>query len=217
MAVDEATIYIARHRWRWPAAGCPCRTASLVQATWVTTVSPTSANLRATINPGEPSPYLFEYTTEADYLQNGFDNATKVPAGPEATINGVNFAVAVVQHPSASKRTPPFASSLVATNSDGTVEGPVRSFRTDQAGDRPSRCPTTAAGRWSPRSTKTAARSRASAATSAAACSRPPPRGTRSPTPRPPPSATPRARRGPASTSRRGRHRPGAPRTSPCR
>ena len=50
-------------------------------ATWVTGIGTTSADLRAEINPqGQPTTYIFEYTTDANYRAKGFAGATKIPA-----------------------------------------------------------------------------------------------------------------------------------------
>ena len=171
-----------------------------IQASWVTDVSPSSANLRAEVNPDGSSPVPLRLHHRSRLPgQNGFDSAAKVPAGPEATSPA---SASRSQRPAPERARRRHLLSLPPRRHkqrrNRRRPGPI--LRTDPAGAT-SPCPTTAAGRWSPRSTKTAARSRASAATSAAACCRPPPRGTRSPTARPPPSAPPRARRRRASTS----------------
>jgi hypothetical protein len=105
-----------------------------ILASWVTTVSASSANLRAEINPRElPTSYRFEYTTEADFLANEFDNALRVPAGPEAQIASGDSPVAVVQHPNGLELDTAYRFRVVATNSEDEVVGPTRSLRTDES------------------------------------------------------------------------------------
>ena len=100
----------------------------------MTTVSASSANLRAEINPRElPTSYRFEYTTEADFLANEFDNALRVPAGPEAQIASGDSPVAVVQHPNGLELDTAYRFRVVATNSEDEVVGPTRSLRTDES------------------------------------------------------------------------------------
>ena len=157
----------------------------------MTNVSPTSANLRATINPGElVTGYHFEYTTEADYLQNGVrqrDEGAGRAGSDDQRRQRSRWQSSSTR--ARSKKTPPyrFRRRRHKQRRNRRRPGPI-------AADGPSgcdllACPTAAPGRWSPRPKKTAARSRASAATSVAAYSRPRPRETKSPTPRPPPSA----------------------------
>ena len=139
----------------------------VVTATWVTDVGTTAANLRAEIDPsGQPTTYLFEYTTEADYRAKGFAGATADPGDGRRDRRQRHASSST---PRGLEPDTAYRFRAVATNNDGVTAGAIRRFTTRRSANRSSRCPTTAAGRWSPRSTKTAARSRASAATSAAA------------------------------------------------
>jgi hypothetical protein len=115
-----------------------------VPAVWVTDVSPTSAVLRAEINPeGEATTYRFEYLTAAAYQANleagheGFLGATRVPAAKEAGIGAGSTAITVSQTlvaplnpltPLTSYRYRP-----VATNSSGPTIGPTHILTTEAA------------------------------------------------------------------------------------
>jgi hypothetical protein len=115
-----------------------------IPAAWVTEVSPTSAVLRAEINPeGEATTYRFEYLTATAYEANveagheGFLGATRVPAAKEAGIGAGSAAVAVFQSlvaplnpltPLTSYRYRP-----VATNPSGPTVGPTHTLTTQAA------------------------------------------------------------------------------------
>ena len=80
----------------------------VVTATWVTDVGTTAANLRAEIDPsGQPTTYLFEYTSEANYRAKGFAGASRIPATGVA-IGGTARSSST---PPASNRTPATASA----------------------------------------------------------------------------------------------------------
>ncbi len=102
-------------------------------ADWATQVSTTSANLRAEINPGGlPTTYRFEYTTEADFLENEFADATRIPSGTEASIGEGTATIAVVQHPGAFAAGTSYRYRIVASNELGTTTGPTRPLTTDE-------------------------------------------------------------------------------------
>ena len=173
------------HR-RWPLAafalGAPAAQAAAappqILATWVTTVSATSANLRAEINPaGTPDHLPLRIHDRSGLPRKRLRQRAREsrPAPKRRSASG-NSPVAVVQHLGGLEPDTalPLPRRRHQQRRHESRARPARCPPTNR--HRSSRCPTTAAGRWSRRSTKTAARSRASAATSAAACSRPPPR-----------------------------------------
>ncbi len=98
----------------------------VVTATWVTGIGPTSADLRAEINPeGQPTTYLFEYTTETNYKAKGFAGANKIPATGVSIAGGT-----VLQHTSGLEPETTYRFRAVATNANGAVPGPIRQFTT---------------------------------------------------------------------------------------
>lgn len=117
------------------AAGPP-----LIEASWVTGVTATGANLRADIEPNDLSTtYRFDYITDAAYQANlqaeppreGFFGAAKVPPGAEAGI-GSKPVPPVFQLLSNLSPATPYRYRAVATNSAATTIGPVRAFTTQQ-------------------------------------------------------------------------------------
>lgn len=95
------------------AAGPPT-----IEASWVESVTATSANLRAEIDPGGVSTrYRFEYLTEAAYLANGesFAGAACAPSAAEAIVPGPG--VAVFQHVEGLAPSTAYRFRVVATNS----------------------------------------------------------------------------------------------------
>jgi hypothetical protein len=128
--------------WSAGAAGPPA-----IPATWVTGVTPTSAVLRAEIDPeGLSTRYRFEYLSLAAYEANlaggqeAFAGAGKAPAvdaglGSGTTPVPVSFTLSGPVNP----LTPGTAYRFraVATNGAGTTPGPVRSLRTEAAGPPP--------------------------------------------------------------------------------
>jgi hypothetical protein len=111
------------------AAGPPT-----IEATWVETVTATSASLRAEIDPGGlAAHYRFEYLPEAAYLANGqtFAGAARVPAGTEATVPGAG--IAVFQHLQGLAPATAYRYRVVATNSAmETVAGPALFLATEE-------------------------------------------------------------------------------------
>jgi hypothetical protein len=104
-----------------------------VPANWVTQVSTTSANLRAEIDTHNlATTYRFDYVTEAEYIESGFDNATRIPSGVEASLPKSKEVTAVVQHPGSLTPGTAYRYRVVASNVDGTTEGPIRPLTTDE-------------------------------------------------------------------------------------
>ena len=102
----------------------------VVTATWVTDVGTTAANLRAEIDPsGQPTTYLFEYTSETDYRAKGFAGASRIPAtGVAIGGNGT-----VLQHTAGLEPDTAYRFRAVATNNDGVIAGAIRRFTTREA------------------------------------------------------------------------------------
>ena len=141
---------------------------------------------------GTATSYRFEYTTEADFLANEFDNALtgsrpapKPRSAPAETRRSPSSSILGGLEPDTAYRFR--ARRHQQRRRSGLGPDPLAAPPTNR--HRSSRCPTTAAGSWSRRPKKTAARSRAPTASSAAASSRRRPRAAPSPTARPPPSA----------------------------
>jgi hypothetical protein len=120
-----------------------------IPAAWVTDVSPTSAVLRAEINPeGEATTYRFEYIREAAYQANlgggkeGFAGAVRVPAGIEPGIGsgGAPHAVAQSLVAPLNPLTPATAYRYrpVATNGSGAATGPIHVLTTRAATSDPA-------------------------------------------------------------------------------
>lgn len=111
------------------AAGAPA-----IEATWVESVTATSANLRAKIDPdGLTSRYHFEYLTEAAYLAGGetFAGAARKPAGEGALVPGAG--IAVFQHLEGLAPETAYYYRVVATNSASeTSAGPPRVLATEE-------------------------------------------------------------------------------------
>jgi hypothetical protein len=111
------------------AAGAP-----EVTATWVTTVTPNSVNLRGEVDPGGKSTtYRFEYTTAVDFAADGFVGASRAPLGGEPGIAAGEAPVPVVQHVGGLTAVTEYRYRMVAANADGTAFGPTRIFRTDES------------------------------------------------------------------------------------
>ena len=97
--------------------------APIVTATWVTGIGTTSADLRAEINPqGQPTTYIFEYTTDANYRAKGFAGASKIPATGISIGGGT-----VLQHTSGLQPETTYRFRAVANS---LVAGPIRQFTT---------------------------------------------------------------------------------------
>jgi hypothetical protein len=102
-----------------------------VNATWITSVEATSANLRAEVNPaGFATSYRFEYVTEASFFATGFSTADRVPLGNEAFIGSSGLPIPVVQHLGGLTPDTAYRFRIVATNTGGATPGPVRPFTT---------------------------------------------------------------------------------------
>jgi hypothetical protein len=109
-----------------------------VGATWVTSVTATSVNLHAEVDPGGlASTYRFEYLGEAAYRADleaggeGFDAAAHVPAGSEAPFGSEEEFVPVVQHLEGLAPETSYRFRVLARNGSGATPGPVRSFATE--------------------------------------------------------------------------------------
>ena len=101
----------------------------VVTGTWVTDVGTTAANLRAEINPsGQPTTYLFEYTSDTTYRAKGFAGASRIPATGVAIGTG-----AVLQHVAGLEPNTGYRFRAVATNNDGVIAGAIRRFLTREA------------------------------------------------------------------------------------
>ena len=111
------------------AAGAPT-----VLATWVDTITPAGANLRAEINPNEASTlFQFEFVTEADYLATGFAGARKAPVNAAAIGSG-STPIAVVQHIGGLEPGSTYRYRVTATNVEGPGTGAVGKLTTDEPG-----------------------------------------------------------------------------------
>ena len=117
------------------AAGPP-----LIEATWVTEVTATSARLRAEINPnGLPTTYRFEYITLAAYEANlkeakePFTGAGKAPLSGSASAGAGSFEVEVFQSAGKLLSATLYRYRVVATNSVETATGPERTLGTEEA------------------------------------------------------------------------------------
>jgi hypothetical protein len=101
----------------------------VVTGTWATDVGTTAANLRAEIDPkGQPTTYLFEYTSEATYREKGFAGASRIPATGVAIGTGT-----VLQHVAGLEPNTSYRFRAVATNNDGVKAGAIRRFLTREA------------------------------------------------------------------------------------
>jgi hypothetical protein len=101
-------------------------TKPVVVASWPTTVTAESVNLRAEIGAGElPTTFLFEYTTEATFRVKGFVGAEKFPQAAVGIGNGL-----ILKHLGELAAATAYRFRVVATNNAGVTVGPVRSFET---------------------------------------------------------------------------------------
>lgn len=112
--------------------------APQIDATWVTDVTATSANLRAEVNPGAlPTTYRFDYITQAAYEANlkaakeGFTGATKAPLGGSASAGSGSVDITLTQHIGSLNPSTLYRFRAVATNSAGTTTGPDRGLGTE--------------------------------------------------------------------------------------
>ncbi|HWA55492.1 MAG TPA: hypothetical protein VG816_15085 [Solirubrobacterales bacterium] len=110
-----------------------------IQATWVTEVNATAANLRTKINnsAGPAGSYRFELIAQAADEANlkaakaGFTGASKVPASGSAPL-GLGSAEEPVQHAGGLTPLTSYLYRVVATNSSGTATGPEHPFTTQE-------------------------------------------------------------------------------------
>lgn len=119
-----------------PAGQASAAEAPQIDATWVTDVTATSANLRAEIDsPGASATYRFEYLSLAAYEANlkaakeGFAGAIKAPLGGAAVVK----AGGLTQHITGLSPASIYRLRAVATNFAGTTTGPERSLGTQEA------------------------------------------------------------------------------------
>jgi hypothetical protein len=115
------------------AAGEP-----VIDAAWVTDVTSTSANLRASINAnGLSTTYRFEYVTLAAFEASGFAGAAKAPPSGTALLGSASTPLLVVQHVGGLSPTTTYRYRVVATNSasppGGTI-GPEHALTTQENG-----------------------------------------------------------------------------------
>jgi hypothetical protein len=109
-----------------------------IDAAWVTDVTSTSANLRASINAnGLSTTYRFEYVTQAAFEASGFAGATKAPLSGAALLGSAITPLLVVQHAGGLSPTTTYRYRVVATNSasppGGTI-GPEHALTTQENG-----------------------------------------------------------------------------------
>ena len=111
-----------------------------IQATWTTTVTATSANLHAEVDPeGLATAYRFEYLTEAAYLENGeaFAGAARAPTVGEAGLGSGTAPVEAHQSLTSLKPATAYRYRIVAVNSAGPpggTPGPALVFTTPESG-----------------------------------------------------------------------------------
>jgi hypothetical protein len=117
-----------------------------IPATWVTDVTPTSAILRAEVNPeGRSTTYRFQYLTAAAYEANldagedGFLGARSVPpaganVGSSSSPQAVFFNLLAPSNPLAPATA--YRYRALATNEAGTTVGPTRTLQTEAAGSQ---------------------------------------------------------------------------------
>jgi hypothetical protein len=119
-----------------PAAGPP-----QIEASWVTAVAATSANLHARVNPeGLASALRFEYLTQAAYEANiaaseeGFAGATRSPATGGTPLGSGTSATEVARQLSGLSLATTYRYRAVVTSSaaPGGVPGPEHTFTTQQ-------------------------------------------------------------------------------------
>jgi hypothetical protein len=125
-----------------PAPVAVAASAPQIFETWVTDVTPTSANLRARIDPGGNSTtYRFEYLSEAAYEANlnavppreGFFGAAKAPPSGATNLGSVTNPTSVVQHAGSLNPATIYRYRAVATNSAGPAVGVEHVFATRES------------------------------------------------------------------------------------
>jgi len=117
-----------------------------IEATWVTGVTATAANLRAEVNPkGLESTYRFEYLTEAAYQANAqsFTGASRAPSFGEAALGEEEGPAQALQHLSGLKAATSYRYRIVARSAAAPagVSGPALAFTTQpNASTGPEEC-----------------------------------------------------------------------------
>jgi hypothetical protein len=115
------------------ATSAAAATEPSIEANWVESVTATSANLRAEVNPnGAAITYRFEYISAAGYQANldavppsdGFSGAAKTPTSAKVPVGA---------HLSGLSPLTVYRFRVVATNSAGTTTGPERTLGTEAA------------------------------------------------------------------------------------
>ena len=98
-----------------------------------TDVTAGRATLNAKVNPkGLETTYQFEYVDQAEFEENGYENAAAVPASPKGIGSGSSD-VAVSEEISGLKPDTAYTFRVVATNEAGSAEGEDESFETGSA------------------------------------------------------------------------------------
>jgi virginiamycin B lyase len=116
----------------------------------VSDISDTAAVFKALINPGgDPTGYVFQYVTAAQFAINGYAEAAQVPPNGEAIGSGVDD-VEVVQPVSGLAPDTTYHFRVVASNSFGSAEGTDHIFTTYPADPSFGPCPANAAFRDGP-------------------------------------------------------------------
>ncbi|HEX3042036.1 MAG TPA: fibronectin type III domain-containing protein [Solirubrobacterales bacterium] len=113
--------------WATPASAAI--TAPIISGTAVTPLTPTSARLEATINPGERpvKPYFFEYVSQAGFEEDGYQSASRTP---EATIANGKLGVPVSAQVTGLAPHTTYHFRAYAKNSKGESFGPDTLFTT---------------------------------------------------------------------------------------
>ena len=124
-----------------------------VEATWVTDVTATSANLHAEVNPeGLESRYRFEYLSEAAYQANlaaepprdAFAGAAKAPPGAEPSLGSEESAQPAIGRLEHLAPGTSYRYRVVATNgaAPAGIGGPIRTLTTQSSAPaNPESCP----------------------------------------------------------------------------
>jgi hypothetical protein len=120
-----------------PTSQAAAAAPPLIQATYVTDATSTSANLRTEVNPqGQSTTYRFEYLALAAYEANvkaakePFAGAAKAPASGSASAGAGTVTVLLTQHLAGLGPQTLYRFRVVATNASGTTTGPERTLGT---------------------------------------------------------------------------------------
>jgi hypothetical protein len=140
MAMSRWAAFLAPVLLLFTGAATAQAAMPTIGAAWVTSVTATSATLRAKVDPeGQSTTYRFEYLTEAAYEANlkanpkgdGFGGAALAPASGTASAGSGTEPVAVSQHLSALSPLTAYRYRPVASNAAGTAIGPEHVFATE--------------------------------------------------------------------------------------